>query len=462
MLRARFGLDAVHLAPTIAGPEDLTRRMVGRLAAEVLRGALRDGATVGIGDGASVSATAAALEETATPVAVTVVPLCGGYWSTGQEREPYRRVADALGGQARGLMSPGLVDDAATRRALVAHAGVRAIVDLWERLDVALFGIGGPAWSVARVGEPVERELEAAEAVGEVLVAPFDLDGRFVCPALRERVIALDARRLDGVPVSIGVAAGEGKVRPILGALRAGVVGTLVTDVATAEAVVALDDARPRQRDPAPAPTCADRGTPGERASRPSSGSTSDDRGQGGPGRPRRPAARPCPERLRARRVGRPRLGGTGSRGVVVGRRQRGPGAAGRGRRRGRRDRRRRPRADPRGGRRPRRGDSSGDHLPRRTCRRGGGRLTAATGIHGWSLGGLPAALWVERHEPAVAAATRWYLATWEWLAFRLTGVADAPLVPDQATADPALLAAAGIATDRLPPSSPAVDPSAA
>jgi DNA-binding transcriptional regulator LsrR (DeoR family) len=43
--------------------------------------------------------------------------------------------------------------------------------------------------------------------------------------------------------VAIGVASGENKVRPILGALRAGVVRTLVTDVATAEAVVALDEA---------------------------------------------------------------------------------------------------------------------------------------------------------------------------------------------------------------------------
>ena len=58
----------------IAGPEDLTRRMVGRLAAQVLRGALRTGAIVGIGDGASVGAVADALEETATPVAATVVP----------------------------------------------------------------------------------------------------------------------------------------------------------------------------------------------------------------------------------------------------------------------------------------------------------------------------------------------------------------------------------------------------
>ena len=242
-LRRSYGLDAVHLAPTIAGPDDLTRRMVGRLAAEVLRAALRTGATVGVGDGASIAATAAALEETATPVALTVVPLCGGYWSTGPEREPYRLVADALGAQARGLMAPGLVDDAATKRALVAHAGVRSIIELWDRLDVAIFGIGGPAWSVSRVGEQVERQLDEAGAVGEVLVAPFDLDGQFVCPTLRERVIALDARRLARIPVAIGVASGDSKVRPILGALRAGTVRQLVTDVATAEAVVVLDDA---------------------------------------------------------------------------------------------------------------------------------------------------------------------------------------------------------------------------
>ena len=243
VLRDRFGLQAVHLAPTIAGPEELTRRMVGRLAAEVLRRALRPGEIVAIGEGLSVAAVAAALETTATPVEVTVVPLCGGHWTTGTEREPYRRVADAIDAPARGLMAPGLVDDAATQRSLLAHAGVRAIVELWDRLDVALYGIGAPTWSASVVGESVDRELNAADAIGEVLVAPFDLDGRFVCPALRDRVIAFDARALGRVPVSIGVASGPGKVRPILGALRSGVVRTLVTDVASAEAVVALDEA---------------------------------------------------------------------------------------------------------------------------------------------------------------------------------------------------------------------------
>ena len=78
--------------------------------------------------------------------------------------------------------------------------------------------------------------------------------------------------------------------------------------------------------------------------------------------------------------------------------------------------------------------------------------LAAATGIRGWALGGLPAALWVERHEPEVAEATCWYLTTWEWLAYRLTGEAAASLVPDQLVPDPRRVGDAGIPTDRLPP----------
>jgi DNA-binding transcriptional regulator LsrR (DeoR family) len=242
-LRRSYGLDAVHLAPTVTGPDDVNRRMVGRLAAQVLRGAVRDGEIVGIGDGASVSAVAEALEDGATPVAATVVPLAGGYWSPGPERDPFRRVADAFGALPHGLMAPGLLDDAVTKRALEAHAGVRAIAELWDHLDVVLFGVGGPSWGVSAVGPDVLGHLERSEAVGEVLIAPFDLDGRFVCPQLRDRVLAFDARRLGRVPTSIGVASGGSKVRPILGALRAGVMRTLVTDVATAEAVVTLDAA---------------------------------------------------------------------------------------------------------------------------------------------------------------------------------------------------------------------------
>ena len=241
-LRERFGLEAVHLAPSLHGPEDLTRRSIGRLGAQVLRSVIRDGAIVGIGDGASVSATADAMADTTSPVAATVVPLCGGYWFSGPAREPFRRIADALGANVQGLLAPGLVDDAATKSALYAHAGVRTILGLWERLDVALFGVGGRGWSAASLGGAIAGEIDDRDAVGEVLIAPFDAQGRFVCDALRDRVIAFDARGLSSVPIAIGVAGGPSKVEPILGALRGRLVTTLVTDVRTADAVLTRAD----------------------------------------------------------------------------------------------------------------------------------------------------------------------------------------------------------------------------
>jgi deoxyribonucleoside regulator len=247
-IRRRFGLAAVHLAPALVGPEEISRRMIGRLAADVLRAAIRDGAVVGIGDGASISAVADAVaaDEPLHETGATVVPLAGGYWFGGPAREPFRRVADGIGGVPLGRLAPGLVDDPATKTALCAHAGVRRILDLWDRLEVAAFGIGGPVWSAAALGAEVATELDRSGAVGEVLVSPFDIDGRLVCEALRDRTIAFDARELGRIPVRIGVAGGAGKVRPILGALRGGLVTHLVTDQPTAEAVLQLDGAGAR------------------------------------------------------------------------------------------------------------------------------------------------------------------------------------------------------------------------
>ncbi|HEX3264509.1 MAG TPA: sugar-binding domain-containing protein [Candidatus Limnocylindrales bacterium] len=241
-LQRRFGLQAVHLAPSLDGPPELARRRVGRLAGQVLRGAIRDGHVVGIGDGAAVSAAADEMAPSETQVDATVVPLCGGFWRPGAGAEPFRRIGDALGATVLALHSPGLLDDPAVRDALRAHPGVASVIERWARLDVALLGIGGPAWSEGTVGPEAMAEIRSGGAVGEVLIAPFDGAGHFVAPSLRARTVAFDARSLPNVPVAIGVADGPAKVRPILGALRGNLVNVLVTDVATAGAV--LDAAR--------------------------------------------------------------------------------------------------------------------------------------------------------------------------------------------------------------------------
>ncbi len=242
VLRDRFGLQAVYLAPTVEGPPDVTRRRVGRLGGEILRSSIRHGMVVGIGDGASIAAVADELEAGPSRIDVTVVPLCGGFWRAGAGVEPFRRIGEALGATVQALHAPGLLDDPAVRDALCAHAGVRSVIDLWSRLDVALFGIGGPTWSEASVGREAMAELRAAGAVGEVLIAPFAIDGRLVADSLRARTVAFEAKALPGVSLTIGVAEGRAKVAPILGALRGDYLDVLVTDVRTAEAVLNLAD----------------------------------------------------------------------------------------------------------------------------------------------------------------------------------------------------------------------------
>lgn len=78
--------------------------------------------------------------------------------------------------------------------------------------------------------------------------------------------------------------------------------------------------------------------------------------------------------------------------------------------------------------------------------------LAGATGLSGWSLAGLPAALWVERHEPSVAAASCWYLATWDFLALRMTGRATTSLLDGQPFPSGDVLERAGIPAAKVPP----------
>lgn len=227
------------MAPKLGGPDDLSRRLVGRRAAQLLRDFIHEGSIVGVGDGAAMAATADALEEGIPPVHATFVPLSGGGFSA-PWKDPVRRIAEAFGGQALDLFAPGLVENETTREVLLDHLGNQTVARAWEQMDLALFGVGSYVRSEAWFGEQLLAELDAAGTVGEIMISPFDIQGRFVSDRLRTMVIGMDARDLKRVPIRIAAASGVDKVRPILGALRTGLITDLVTDAQTAEEVLTL------------------------------------------------------------------------------------------------------------------------------------------------------------------------------------------------------------------------------
>ncbi len=143
------------------------------------------------------------------------------------------------------LNAPAILPDSRTRETLLGLATVQPVVERLREARAALVGVGTLHNSVF-----VERgiltskdttRLTKAGAVGEICGRFYDRDGDECQTAYRDRVISIEfdaLRRADDV---IAVVAGSDRTEAILGALRGGLIKSLVIDRAGAAALLAAD-----------------------------------------------------------------------------------------------------------------------------------------------------------------------------------------------------------------------------
>jgi DNA-binding transcriptional regulator LsrR (DeoR family) len=166
-----------------------------------------------------------ALPAAEAPAAAPVVPISGAVPGHEQGNGPAElalRFAERLGARLYPLPAPAIAG-AAARDELLANDAVRPTVEMFDRVAVALVGIG-----------PAHRFPGAPEhAAGHLLVHVYDAAGRAVGGDLAARAIAMSSEQLRRARV-VAVAGGPGKRAAILGALRTGLVDTLFTDSANA------------------------------------------------------------------------------------------------------------------------------------------------------------------------------------------------------------------------------------
>ena len=246
-LEQAYGLrQAMVVGPDATDPaENLTA--VARAAAGLLAAILRDGDTLGVMSGTTLSAVAAALEP-AVPRRVTVVPMIGGEGPPGELRhanETAQGIAARLGGRYFLLNAPAVVGTADSRAVFVAEAGIRQVLDLAASSDVALLGIGtaSPASTAVRAGFLTSSDLQSIAsqgAVGHIGTGFFTLEGETLKTGLSDRFIGLSLVQIKRIPRRIGVATGVEKAPAIAGALRGGFVNTLVTSEATARSLLSF------------------------------------------------------------------------------------------------------------------------------------------------------------------------------------------------------------------------------
>jgi DNA-binding transcriptional regulator LsrR (DeoR family) len=245
-----FGLEDVVVADTSGLHDDAALvRALGHAAAEYLEPTLTGGDTIGISSWSmTLSAMVDAMRAKPGQRAERVVQILGGVGNASAQALATRttaRLAQLTGASAVYLPAPGFVANPDMRAVFLDDPQFREALAACAELTVALLGIGSlePSPLLVRSGNALPDEarqlLRSLGAVGDVSMHFLDERGHPVRSDLDDRILGISADAMRTVPRRVAVAGGPRKRAAIRAALRGGWVTVLITDLDTAEALLA-------------------------------------------------------------------------------------------------------------------------------------------------------------------------------------------------------------------------------
>jgi DNA-binding transcriptional regulator LsrR (DeoR family) len=236
------------VAPACASDSEAAA-VIGRAAGAYLGAQLRDGSTVAVGWGATLTMAVPALEGLACQ-RTAVVSLLGGMTHSRAVNPAAvaRRMADMLGAECYQLTAPLIVADDITRDALWREPGLRELRERAGAADIALVSVGDVSAAATLFREELLpgsylTSLAALSAVGDLLCHFLDEAGRAVDHPVNRRVMAIGLDDLRRVPRVVIASGGIRKVGALRAALRAVPAGVLITDAAAAGALLEAPEA---------------------------------------------------------------------------------------------------------------------------------------------------------------------------------------------------------------------------
>jgi DNA-binding transcriptional regulator LsrR (DeoR family) len=248
LLIKRFGLKDASVVTIANHDTERLLRSLGAAGAQTLKRYLAPKKTLGLAWGTSISATVDAFD-VSEPMNIRVVQMVGAMGARNMEYDGHdlvSRVSEKVGGEAYYLNAPFICQSAEMAKALLETKSIKETITLCRKADVALCGVGttAPEYSSFYLAGSVSLEelnhLLQEGAIGDVCGLHFDENGRPTAEHFSERLVTIRPRDLLSIPVRVGVAGGEGKVKAILGALRSKYINVLVTDSVTSRKFVHL------------------------------------------------------------------------------------------------------------------------------------------------------------------------------------------------------------------------------
>lgn len=241
----RWNLKKCLVVPAVTGSTQATLNEVGKGAATLLQDAIRDGDTIAISGGKTLSVMIENMS-VGSEYDVAVVPMTGGV--QGQHYTDVNHIAtelaDKLSGRARLIHAPLHADSENERDLVMSVKSVREVMNQARNADVAVVGIGAVvgADSTYYIAHPVSEDerqrLYQSGVRSEFLGHLIQQDGSLSGNTYNSRLVALPPQELAHIPVTIAIASGVEKVEPVAAALNGGYFNSLVTDEHTATALL--------------------------------------------------------------------------------------------------------------------------------------------------------------------------------------------------------------------------------
>ncbi|MBF5077778.1 MAG: sugar-binding transcriptional regulator [Paracoccus sp. (in: a-proteobacteria)] len=244
-LCARYGLDHCEVAPDL-GEDGMPLRALGLAGAGFLRREIERGEhrVIGLGHGRTLAAAVRQMPRFDAR-AVRFVAVLGGLTRNyaANPHDVMHTLAEKTGAQAFVMPVPFFANSEGDRAVLLSQPGVRDIFDLSNSATLTFVGMGtadaGAQLVASGMIEAREiAEINAAGGVGEMMGYFFDATGRVLDTTLSARTLSVDLNRGQDQRIVV-IAGGAEKVAAIRAVLNSGRLSGLITDEATARALMA-------------------------------------------------------------------------------------------------------------------------------------------------------------------------------------------------------------------------------
>ena len=242
-LQKKYQISEVIVAP-LSNPKADPKPPIAAAAGEFISNFLRPNMKIGLGWGQTLNSILAFTSERQVP-GLSIVSMLGGI-TRARKANPsefawqFSRIFMA---ECYLVAAPAIVDSAATKRTLIERCGLKEVFDFSKSLDAVVVGVGSVSANSTTnfygiISDQEQAALLQKGAVGDILYNFFDVEGRLVDHSLNERAMSLSPASLQSVGTRVLVSGGQDKLEAMIGAFKIYRPTVVITDEATAGALL--------------------------------------------------------------------------------------------------------------------------------------------------------------------------------------------------------------------------------